>query len=128
MSPFTPMGRANEQPGPFSFIGPSALNPETREYERVRPLVIDDGQFEREIIGGGLDCLPTPDGSRRSIVAHMRIHPIVIQNQPTERGGDLPLLISIGADGQRTGGLESGAPHPDELGELVERLPLMSEQ
>jgi hypothetical protein len=90
--------------------------------------VIDDGQFERETIGRRVDGLPGPDGSRRSIAAHMRIQPIVIHDQPSERGGNLPLLISIGADGQRTGGPQSGAPQLDEFGELVERRPLMSEQ
>jgi len=52
------MGGAHVHPDPFSCVGPSALNPHTGEYECVWPFVIDDGQFEGEKKGGGLDGLP----------------------------------------------------------------------
>jgi hypothetical protein len=58
----------------------------------------------------------------------MPIPPIAIPDQPSERGGDLPLLVSFAADRQRAGDPQSDTPRPDEIRKVEEGLDFVSKQ
>ena len=56
--PFAPMGRPHIQPLLGFHFHPSVENATAREYERVRPVVIDDGQFKIAVERRGGYLLP----------------------------------------------------------------------
>jgi hypothetical protein len=56
--PFPPVGRVNVDRLAGPRLGPAAVNPAAGEYQGVRAIVIDDGQFEFPVVGRETDGLP----------------------------------------------------------------------